>query len=140
MIEIRCENVEELKQVLSLLGRVSETKEAPSPAPAPAPTPVPAPANEPLPWKEEPAAGPDPNPVPFELAQPEKAADPAPAEAKEAPKHTLTEVRAILADLQKRKGKEALKALLDSFGAKAVSKVPDDKLDELYEKAVELNA
>ena len=134
MIEIKCENVEELRQLLSMLGTATVEKTVEAPAPAPVP------AVKSLPKKEEPAAGPDPNPVPFELAQPEKAADPAPAEAKEAPKHILTEVRAILADLQKRKGKEALKALLDSFGAKAVSKVPDDKLDELYEKAVELNA
>lgn len=134
MIEIKCENVEELRQLLSMLGTATVEKTVEAPAPAPAPV------AKPLPKKEEPAPGPDPNPVPFELAQPEKAVDAAPTETKEAPKHTLTEVRAILADLQKSKGKEALKALLDSFGAKAVSKVPDDKLDELYEKAVELNA
>lgn len=129
MIRIECENVEELRQLLSILGwEVAVSTEK---------APTPAPDTKPLPKKKEP----DPNPVPFELAQPEKAVDQAPdADNKPEPQHTLADVRAVLAEIQKSKGKDALKALLDEFGAKAVSKVPEDKLDALYERAVELNA
>lgn len=133
MIEIKCESIEELKQLLSLMGNTPESHATENATKAPE-----------LPWVAVPASDqahtPDPEPVPFSLAQPEKAVEAEVKQETPAPTRTLAEVRAVLAEVQKKKGKEVLRSLLDEFGAKAVSKVPEDKLDELYEKAVALNA
>ena len=107
MIEIRCETIEELRQLLSLGG----TGKAEGVAPAAV--------------------------VNAEQEMP-KAEQEAPKE--KTVQHSLADVRAVLAQVQKTKGKEVLRSLLDEFGVKAVSKVPEDKLDELYEKAVALDA
>lgn len=56
----------------------------------------------------------------------------------ERPKYTLEQVRAKLADLQ-RKGKRAeVKELIQSFGVSKLSEVPADKYTELMAKAEEI--
>ena len=122
MIEIKCETIEELRQLLSLLGGAGKAEGV---VPAAAVN-----AEQEVPWAER---------------EMPKAEQEMPKAEREAPKektvqHSLADVRAVLAQVQKTKGKEVLRSLLDEFGVKAVSKVPEDKLDELYEKAVALNA
>lgn len=125
MIEIKCESLEELKQLLSLIKESSVQAESRK-------------AKESEVKKVEEAVIPEKE----ETAEPEQEPETrdSTSDKSAAPKHTLAEVRAVLAEIQKRQGKAVLKSLLDEYDAKAVSKVPEDKLDELYEKAVALNA
>ena len=125
MIEIKCESVEELRQLLSLIRPLPALEAVKEEAPV---------AKTEVKEEEPPQDSQDPVQTTPEPVQPVQPAEP------DEQRHTLADVRAILADVQKKKGKEVLKSLLDGFGAKAVSKVPEDKLEELYAKAVELNA
>jgi len=114
MIEIKCETIEELRQLLSLGGAGKAEGVAPAAV---------VNAGQEMPKAEQ---------------EMPKAEQEAPKE--KTVQHSLADVRAVLAQVQKTKGKEVLRSLLDEFGVKAVSKVPEDKLDELYEKAVALDA
>lgn len=53
-------------------------------------------------------------------------------------KYTLPEVREKLASLQKAGKREQVKELIHSFGVKSLPEVPEDKYEELMEKAGEL--
>lgn len=55
-----------------------------------------------------------------------------------APKVTLEQVRAKLAELTRNGKREQVKALLNEFGANKLSEVPADKYAELMEKAAEI--
>lgn len=55
-----------------------------------------------------------------------------------APKVTLEQVRAKLAELTRNGKREQVKALLNEFGANKLSEVPADKYAELMEKAEEI--
>ena len=68
--------------------------------------------------------------APQEPAKEEEKAD-APPEEAEAPKVTLEEVRARLADLSKNGKQAEVKDLLKQFGAKKLTDVPAEKYGEL---------
>lgn len=53
-------------------------------------------------------------------------------------KYTLVEVREKLSELQKAGKRDKVKELLNSFGASKLPEVPEDKYEELMEKAGEL--
>ena len=55
-----------------------------------------------------------------------------------APKVTLEQVRAKLAELTRNGKREQVKALLNEFGANKLSEVPADKYAKLMEKAEEI--
>jgi len=55
-----------------------------------------------------------------------------------APKVTLEQVRAKLAELTRNGKREQVKALLNEFGANKLSEVPAEKYAELMEKADEI--
>lgn len=55
-----------------------------------------------------------------------------------APKVTLEQVRAKLAELTRNGKREQVKSLLNEFGANKLSEVPADKYAELMEKAAEI--
>ena len=55
-----------------------------------------------------------------------------------APKVTLEQVRAKLAELTRNGKREQVKALLNEFGANKLSEVPADKYAELMAKAEEI--
>ena len=56
----------------------------------------------------------------------------------ESPACTLVDVRAKLSELQKSGKREQVKQLLEAFGAKKLSDVPEEKYGELMKKAGEL--
>ena len=58
--------------------------------------------------------------------------------AAERPKHTLEQVRAKLADLQRQGKRAEVKALIQSFGVSKLSEVPAERYAELMAKAEEI--
>ena len=84
--------------------------------------------------KPEPAQDPEPEPE-----APVEATAEAPAEtASEAHAYTKPEVRAYLGALRKAGKKEAVSKLIRDMGYQAFTDIPEDRFEELMEKAREL--
>ena len=76
-------------------------------------------------------------PEPVKQEEPIEAQGAAPEPVKDK-KYTLVDVREKLSELQKAGKRDKVKELLNYFGASKLPEVPEDKYEELMEKAGEL--
>lgn len=73
--------------------------------------------------------------APEEEPQEEKGEEPT---AQEAPHYSLPDVRAKLAELQKAGKRQQVQALIQSYGVDKLTQIPENRYQELMEKAGEI--